>query len=40
MYSDWDIALIGGSNTDRTMAVATADSAALELLEGPMHNGG
>jgi len=31
--SDGDIVLIGGSNTDRTMAAAAANSAALELLE-------
>ena len=31
--SEGDIVLIGGSNTDRTMAAAAANSAALELLE-------
>ena len=34
--SDGDIVLIGGSNTNRTMAAAAANSAALELLEGSM----
>lgn len=34
--NDGDIVLIGGSNTDRTMAAAAANSAALELLEGSM----
>lgn len=31
--SEGDIVLIGGSNTNRTMAAAAANSAALELLE-------
>lgn len=34
--SEGDIVLIGGSNTNRTMAAAAANSAALELLEASM----